>query len=271
MEQVTIAIEFLVDRENRLSQLADLANDGTFLSAISFAPGAVAVAKSLAEISKKIIAKFMYEADQQPVMRFEGDFSLPADDLSDAYYVILSAHHAEHPLPRPLPSPSMLKVQDKELLYNDRPVTEWSYVILDVDTVEARTKELGRGELWYEKLNQADKQADEIHNDPFASETSRRSVWESCSTLIRDADTLLTMYPLYSHKEARAIISEAYYLAREKILSSTGTGLGAPPGMRAKERDFLNVAGEDELRSRVAQYAAAQSRSREKLTRLGML
>lgn len=270
MERVTITIEFLLDQKNRLSMLADLANDGAFMSAISVAPGAAAAAKSVASLSKKIINMFLDDTDGEPILKFVGDFSLTHEGISDAYYVILGSRYDKYPLPRPLPSSPVLQVQGRELLYNAQPVTNWSYVILNVSTVEARTKALGRGEPWYEKLNQVDVLANQIQRNPLARDKDRRQTWANCLSLLKEADTLLRIDPAYLPKEAESIIQEAYVSAQNKILPRQA-GLGAPPTISAEERSFLNVASEDELQSKITVYTVARSRSQEKLRQIGLL
>jgi hypothetical protein len=271
MERITIAMDFLLDRENRLGRLARLANDDAFTSVLSLAPGAVAVAKSLASLSNKIIDTFLDDDERTPLLRFVGDFNLVGNGISDAYYVILGSRYDRHPLPRPLPGPPALQVQANELLFNERPVVEWSYVVLDVNTVPLRTRALGRGEAWSNKLDQATTQAAEVKHNPFAAPKDRRQAWEGCLTLLKEANTLLRQDPLYLPSEVDSIIQQAYKETLSSIFPDDGKQLGAPPSMSVEERSLLRVANVDELSQRVNEYAAGQQAAAGKLREMGLL
>jgi hypothetical protein len=166
MEQVSIAVDFMLDSKNRFEPLARLVNDGALSVVVSLAPGAAAVAHALTSLSKSITEQFLSAEDRRPILRFAGDLSIPAEDLRDGYYVILGSTSGQNALPRPLPQAPDLHVQGNDLLYRDKAVTEWSYVILSVDTVNLRTRDLGHGEAWYEKLNQVDAIVERVVRDP---------------------------------------------------------------------------------------------------------
>jgi len=271
-EKLSIAIEFLLDRRNRLVDLAKLANDDAFISVISLAPGAAAVAKAITMLTRKILTAFMDENDQQPVLKFSGDFSLPAGDLADAYYVILGSRYDQYPLPRPLPGPPRLQVQGRDLVYDGQPVLGWSYVILDVDTVEARTKDLGRGEPWYACLDEVDVLANQMKNNPFVTMKSRKETWGKCLNLIKDADALLRVAPMYLPVEAQAIIQQAYLETYEKIFQVQRNVFEMLPELiDFGGENFLKVASEDDLKGQVSTYRKQQANSRLKLKQMGLL
>ena len=273
LDKLGIAIEFLLDRQNRLATLAKIVNDDAFLSVVSLAPGAAAAARAVGALSKKLVDGLLDEEDQVPVLRFVGDFSLPAGDLADAYYVILGTRYEQHPLPRPLPGPPRLRVEGHDLLLDNQPVVHWSYVILDVDVVEMRTRELGRGELWYEKLDQVEAQATQAANTPWLTDDERRKTWESCLDLLKEADLLLRQSPLYLPAEADTIIQQAYYNAYQKVSTARRgplptSSLPLPPLGKDK---VVSVENPNELKARVDSYEIASARSRGKLRTLGML
>jgi hypothetical protein len=272
LDKVGIAIEFLLDRQNRLATLANVVNDDAFLSVVSLAPGAAAIAKVVGALSKKIVGSFMDESDQAPVLRFVGDFSLPAGDLADAYYVILGTRYEQHPLPRPLPGPPRLRVDGHDLLLDNQPVLNWSYVIFDVDVVEMRTRELGRGEPWYEKLSQVEAQATETSFQKMMKDENRlRQDWETCLGLLKEADLLLRQSPLYLSTEADAIIQQAYSSAYNKVYKKR-RDLSLNDGLQAVEiPPWVNAHSLDELREKEESYNITAGRSRGKLRTLGIL
>jgi len=270
MDRVSIAIEYLLDQQNRIEAMAELVNDDAFLSVISLAPGTAAVTKSIGMLSKKIVDTFLDDTDRQPVLRFVGDFGLRNGELSDSYYVILGSRYDKYPLPRPLPTPAQLRIDGSDLLFENQPVTQWSYVILDVDTVEYRTRQQGRYEPWHKKLDQAEVEANRIQNDPFAKDKDRRDTWKKCQALIQEADTLLRTDPLYLPSEVESIIQQAYQTIQGKVLAKPA-GLGAPPELSLEERSFLRVASGRDLATKVAEYSAGEIRSETKLKALRII
>jgi len=272
LDKVGITVEFLLDRQNRLASLAQVVNDDAFLSVVSLAPGAAAAAKAVGALSKKLLESTLEPTDQVPVLRFAGDFSLPAGDLADAYYVILGTRFEQHPLPRPLPGPPRLQVSGRDLLLDNQPVVHWSYVILDVDTVPARTRDLGRGEPWYEKLSLVEAQVAQVGNNPWASEDERRQTWTSCLALIKEADLLLRQSPLYLPSEAQAIIQQAYVNAQQQVFAQRREALAfAIPESKPEAPAFPWAADAEALTRQVSAYEDQAAPARGKLRSMGML
>jgi len=272
LDKVGISVEFLLDRQNRLANLAQIVNDDAFLSVVSLAPGAAAVAKAVGALSKKLLEGTLDASDQVPVLRFAGDFSLPAGDLADAYYVILGTRFEQHPLPRPLPGPPRLQVSGRDLLLDNQPVVHWSYVILDVDTVAARTRDLGRGESWYEKLSLVEVQVSQVANNPWLSEDERRQTWSACLALIKEADLLLRQSPLYLPAEAQAIIQQAYFNAQQQVFPQRRDALALTlPEGRLEPPAFPWAADEQALTRQVSAYEDQAAPARGKLRSMGML
>ena len=105
MSHVSISIEFIIDKENSLAKMGNLVNDDSFLAAVSLAPGAVAVAKTVGGLAQKIIQTFIPAEQRQPILQFAGDFDVGgtagASSLQDGYYAILGSRDEENPLPEP--------------------------------------------------------------------------------------------------------------------------------------------------------------------------
>jgi hypothetical protein len=101
---VSVSIEFILDKENRLQALAGLINDDSFVAAVSLAPGGAMVAKTVGGLAQKVITSFMPAEERQPILQFSGDFNLATSELRDGYYAILGTRDAENPLSTPLPT-----------------------------------------------------------------------------------------------------------------------------------------------------------------------
>ena len=269
VERVTIAIDYLLDQANRLAPLAGLINAEAFVTAFSLAPPAAAAATAISKIAEKVIKNLLSENDRVPLLKFLGDFSLATGDLAESYYVILGSRFDRHPLPRPLDE-RRLSVRGRELFFDDEPVTKWSYVILDIDVVPARTRALGGGQPWNDKLEQAEVEANSLMRGLLPKDRERKQAWSVIAPLLKEADILFRRDPLYLPTEAAAIMQETFVALRAKVFPDRPGALGAPPGLTTDERELLGVSGEAALRSAVETYEAARSQSERKLRSLGL-
>jgi hypothetical protein len=207
MSDFSISIDFLVDQQDRLAPLSALINDDTFQSVLSFAPGAGMIAKTVSSFARRMIETFVPMDEQLPILEFTADFNLASDDVADGYYVILGSRHEANPLPRPLPQ---AVVRDGELLLDGQPVTQYSYVVLDIRRVPVRTRGLNDGAPWETKLREAEDEAQLPAGDTNSS-------WEKCRGLLREAQTLLRADPNYLRDEADAIILSALSTCKRRL------------------------------------------------------
>jgi hypothetical protein len=278
MTHVSVSIEFILDKENRLAQLAGLINDDSFLTALSLAPGAAVVAKTVGGLAQKLLHTFFQAEEREPILQFAGDFNLNANNdnaLRAGYYAILGTRDENNPLPRPLPR---LSVQNGDLLADDKPITQWSYVLLQVHRVEAHTRDEGVGRPWYQKLAEAEGIAQDVENDPFIEEATRKERWQTCQKLLSEARTLLMADPEYLAEEAKNIIRAATNACREQILGDPdrvvmrGATAIVDPLVRWNDalRELLDVESEDDLRRAVNAYAEQVYRSRQIIRQTGL-
>lgn len=264
MDRVVVGVEFLLDKENRLAALANLINDNALVSMLSLSPPQAAAAKAVGVVAQKIIDSFLDTQDRAPILQFVGDFNLATGGLQETYYAILGSTDGD----RPLPEMPKLSVRDGELLSDGKLVTEWSYVLLEVTATEVRTKDLGRGSPWYQKLSQVQARAASVANNPFATDKERRRAWEEVQRSIEEANLLLSMDPLYLSSEVAAIIRQAYYDARQQIF---GTAAMAAPALSRSTRSRLGIADESALEAESKKYFDSSTQTRQKLAGLGVL
>lgn len=272
MTHVSVSIEFLLDKKNRLVDLAGLINSDAFLATVSLAPGAAMVAKTIGGLSEKIIQTFLEPTEQQPVLQFNGDFNISANDLRDGYYVILGTRDANNPLPSPLPT---LSVNNGELLADGQPLTQLSYVVLEVRVLPARTRGLNDGAAWVEKLRQAEGTAQRIAVDPFAEAEEQEQAWQECKALIKEGQLLLTADLNYLDQEASKIIRDSFERCRKQIFASNDrlTTRGEAKGMDvldvAADRQFLGIDPGENLSETLGAYAEQVAASRQILQEAG--
>jgi hypothetical protein len=271
MDRVSVSVEFILDKENRLAALGGLINDDAFLAAVSLAPGVALAARTLGALSQKILQTFLQPQERQPILQFSGDFNIATGDLRDGYYVLLGTRDERYPLPRPLPP---LKVQDGDLFADGRPVTQWSYVVLDVRCLECRTRDLNDGAPWAAKLRQAEAVAQRLANDPLADAGERQRAQDECRDLLKEAQLLLLADANYLDGEARCIIKAAYAECSQQILGAgpqpVSKGLAqAPPG-RSADRAWLGIPADEDLNAVRARYAEQVAAARRVISEAGI-
>ncbi len=275
MTHVSVGIEFLLDKKNRLVDLAGLINSDAFLAAVSLAPGAAMVAQTIGGLSEKIIQTFLEPTEQQPILQFNGDFNIPANDLQDGYYVILGTRDADNPLPSPVPP---LSIVNGELLADRQPLTRLSYVVLDVRVLAARTRGLNDGAVWAEKLRQAEGVAQRLAADPFAGDDEQRQAWLECKGLIKEAQLLLTADTNYLPDEADKIIKDAFERCRkqiygegERVIMRGEKGLESLDATAVTaDRQFLGIDPGEDLTATLGRYAEQVAEARRILREAGV-
>jgi len=270
MTHVTVSIDFILDTESRLAVLGTLINNDAFLAAVSLAPGAAAVAKTIGGLAQQVIQTFIPAQRRQPILQFAGDFNLGtgANDLTDGYYAILGSQSQNDPIPNPMPA---LEVRDGALLAGGQGITQLSYVVLSVVRVPVRTRELSSGAVWDTKLREAEVLSQEVTDDPFADDARQRENWNKCVALLQEARALLLADPNYAEAEAGSIYKTSYKQCADLIRGTT-EGAGAKRGGFTADtktyRELLGIATDDNLESVVADYANKESASRQLLREL---
>jgi hypothetical protein len=267
MTHVSISIEFIIDKENSLAKLGNLVNDDTFLAAVSLAPGAVAVAKTVGGLAQKIIQTFIPAEQRQPILQFAGDFDVGgtagASSLQDGYYAILGTRDEENPLPSPVPR---LEVRDSGLLADGKELNGLSYVVLDVTRVPARTRELSAGATWEAKLREAEGLAQAAADDPFAEDGEKKEVWGKCKVILQEARALLLADANYAPTEASDICKTVYKkiadLVSPKEDGKTKAAKGPDMQIDTKaERNLFGIGESEDLSSVSAKYAQTAAAS----------
>lgn len=267
MPDISISIEFILDKENSLRGLSGLINSDSFLAMVSLAPGAALVAKTISGLAGKIIETFVPAEERQPILQFSGEFNLADEGLKDGYYVILGTRDDRNPLPNPLPK---FLIQDGELLADNQIITQLSYVVMDVHRTTARTRALNDNAPWEAKLREAEDEARRFVHDTLASDKEKKSAWEKCRNLLKEAQTLLRNDINYHRIEAEYIIKASFtQCAKDLNIRPDSRGGGIvkasrgswQPDMRA-ERSFLDISLDENLDATLDLYAEQVAESR---------
>jgi hypothetical protein len=268
MTQLSISIDFLLDIENRIGQLAGLINSDSFLAAVSLAPGSALVAKTIAGLSSKVLQTFFPAEERQPILQFSGDFNIASGDLKDGYYVILGTRDERNPIPDPLPK---LEIRDGGLLGDGMRITGLSYIVLQVRRTEARTRDLSEGAPWEPKLREAEDKARLAASDGSTPEEKAR-VWEDCRKLLREAQVLLAADPNYLREEGENIFQSSLKFCAGQVGGAGGPGvrlLGAHPRVVADLESF-GVRADEAWTAKLNGYAEQVAESRRILREAGL-
>lgn len=276
MTDISLSIEFILDKENSLRALSGLINSDSFLATVSLAPGAAMVAKTIGGLAGKIIETFVPAQERQPILQFSGDFNLVDEGLKDGYYVILGTRDDNNPLPNPIPG---LHVQDGQLLADDQVITQLSYVVLDVHRTPARTRALSENAPWEGKLRDAEDEARRFANDPLAGDEERKSAWEKCRNILKEAQALLRNDINFHRQEAENILKASFALCATELKIRTDSRDGEiikasrggwQPDMTA-ERLFMDIAPGEDLGDTLGTYADQVAEAKQVLTGGGIL
>jgi hypothetical protein len=216
---VGITIEFVLDTENQLEKLIPIINSSEFIAAISLAPGAAAVAKTVSSLASNVLKAFLPGDEGQPILEFSGHFNIAPDPedrgLRDGYYVILGTKDDSTPLPTG--SPSFRIDESKSLLIDGEKVTQYSYIILEVVRIPVKTRDLAQGAIWDAMLRNAENLANQFAIGPPATEEEKQDTWQKCKEILQEARTLLIADTTYAPGEANDIYLSAYKYCVDKL------------------------------------------------------
>ena len=113
MQNVSISIDFLIDKENRLALLAPLINSNAFSAAVSLSPVPLGIARTVGALASQVLGAYLPGREQEPILQFTGDFIIGINQgILPGYYAILGTQDAVNPLPS---SFSSLELRDNKL------------------------------------------------------------------------------------------------------------------------------------------------------------
>jgi len=280
MPHVSVSIDFVLDTENRLSALAGLINSDAFLSAVSLAPVAATVAKTVSGLTEKVINTFIPAQERQPILQFTGDLNISGDQVREGYYAIVGTRDEDIGLPEPK---AKFEVVDGTLRINGMLADHLSYVIFGVHRTPVRGRGLNGGAVWDQRLREAEDEAHNTLEDPLADRDRRQEVWKKCVGLIKEAQILLRSDPNYHRSEAdkivRATLADCQQLVTAPAVKfkgmagstvSAGGVLQPPPDLK-QDLALLDVQAKEDLEQVAAEYKSQLTLSQETLTRMSRI
>jgi hypothetical protein len=221
MPSVSISIDFILDKENRMAALGSLINDDNLASVVSLVPGSADVARTVARLANKLIQTFLPPQEREPILQFGGDFDFATGQTREGYFVILGTRDPENPLPNPLPT---ITVEQGLVKFAGRPVDNLSYVVLEFRRTEARTRALSDGSVWEKKLREAEDEARNAARGLLTAEGEQDSVREKILRLLKEAQILLRADTSFLPSEAQSIIGDAWDSCRQLVASGQDQG-----------------------------------------------
>ena len=166
-------------------------------------------------------------------------------------------------------------MREDTLLADDKAVSQWSYVVIQVNRVPARTRAMNEGALWDAKLREAEAISQEVADDPFADDSEKREKWTKVKALLQEARVLLQADPNYAAREADAIYKTVYKWCADTIAGRKPEEDMAVPkalmGIDTKaDRLGLDIAEDEDLDAVVAEYGKLAAESQRILEASGL-
>jgi hypothetical protein len=224
MTHVSINVSYVLDRKNRMKDFAKLIQSSGFLAPLSLDPATAATARAIGSVADQLLGTFLGgDKERKKILSFRGDFNLITDDLRDGYYVILGTQDKSSLLPRPLPTAEELAITASELLYNGKPIERWSYIVLEVIHIPARTRAKAGGTAWDKLFRQAEDHAQQFSFLPRTNKTQRQNAMDQCLKLVVKGQALLSADSNYLHSESMAIVASVQKLCENYILGGGQT------------------------------------------------
>jgi hypothetical protein len=264
MPHVSIAIDFILDKENRLNVLAALINSDAFLAAVSLAPVSATIARTVSGFTEKIINTFIPAHEREPILQFAGDLNLAGGRVFEGYYVILGTRDDETGLPD---ATARFQVLNGTLRIDGRAADWLSYVVLGVHRTAARGRDINGGAAWENRLREAEEEARDTLEDPLADSDRRRDVWKKCVTLIKEAQVLLRNDPNYHRNESDKIVRGTLLACQQLVSvppvvgrrmargSFPSSGTAQLPADLESHLAMLEVRPDEDLKKSAADYA----------------
>ncbi len=208
-------------------------------------------------------------AARQTILSLVGNFQLLAG-LRPGTYAILGTVDAARPLPD-AEALKRLELRQGSLWLDDKPVTDYSYVLLQATAYGARTRVLARGAGWDEKLREAMALADDAGSG-MLPETEKEEAWLRWRELLREARRLLAADPYYLPREADDIYKQAVASGRDQFRGqSAQRGLrghqgdaGVPPDVLTDLTE-LGLDAEEDMAATLTRYAQQVAQTRRAL------
>jgi hypothetical protein len=265
LERVSVTLDFVLDRKDRLKALSGAINESGFLGTLSLAEPTLATARALGKAGGMILEAFLEPEERTPILQFTGDFNVGTRDLKAGYHVLLGSVDELYPLPTETPK---LEIRGRDLFLNDEPITKLSYVILEVICTKARDR--SNEAAWDKHLRQAEDKAGDFKYEREPTQEKRDKAWHECNELIQEARALLRADPSVLPREAEDIV-KAVYRKCEEIFTGGGSRAGGgtrsavAPAELAAARRMLQVPESADLNSELMRYATEVHNARQVL------
>ncbi|MEO0472817.1 MAG: hypothetical protein AAF206_24590, partial [Bacteroidota bacterium] len=268
---IKLGFEFIIDKTNKLEGLQKIVNNDYFNAAIGFATGEIAAAKAISNLTQGMIGHFLDGEKQQILLQFNGEFNFFNESIQEGYYLILGSQNRKYPLPS---TQLNWTISNHQLQVEGLDLKHYSYLVLKIGRVEARTRYLSLEADWNKKLNEAEDLLKNIDQFGTEAESTINDQWEKCLSHLREAQVLIRNDVNFLPKEANQIIHTSFHHCKnlleerqnvrsgnqEVILEAAHTSEQAVKGM-----ELLGIAGTVNLQQEVLDYGSAVRRSRRKL------
>jgi hypothetical protein len=260
MRSMFISVAFLVDEEDQIRKVARMINAGAMAAAIGLGPHAVAAAKAADVLARGVLNAFVTDKQREPILQFAKDFTIPAGDVRDGFYVIFCTTDPKNPLPADV---STLTVTSEGVGLGGDAVANLSYVVLDLKVILRRGQRGGSGP-WKLIFDQIDRTLWTSHD--LSTLAKKEAVLNNCAQLLLAAQALLQEDDSILPAEVEEIVAAEYAKCAQRIFGSVEnvagepsmkavTGLSTPAELKRTLRSYIQLQKESKVR--VRQYEAS--------------
>ncbi len=245
-DTIKITLKYTVVQESPFKNVAEKMRQLNLSAKVSVVRPEWAVAVKVSEITGHLLSYVLQEGSQHNIFPLTMDLNL--SNLKTGYYAIIGSH-------KDVNWPAVLRIDDKGRLidYNDKPLEQISYAVIEVIALPRRGKESARDEAWWELLQSAKEEVLYIYPN---NDQERRKIMEEWRKTLAHVRTLARKERGYLLQEINEIIHAAQVEVEDKLLQTKAEAFGTDELPEAWQ-DVLGVRTQQELRKSVRDYQDA--------------
>lgn len=169
-----------------------------------------------------------------------------------------------------------LRFCDGRLYWDDEPIEDVSYVILQLSSWKARTRVLGTGTAWDRKFSEAEGVVENVEIGLVRGKAAIDRAWDRCVDILREARLLLRDDPRYLPREKDSIYKTVAIACRDGLQTEPQTRL--LKGYRGQlavapeivvELNRLGLDPYEDLEAALTDYAFEVAKTRRMLRKNG--
>ncbi|MEM1324162.1 MAG: hypothetical protein AAGG75_28140 [Bacteroidota bacterium] len=275
---IKLGFELIVDNSDKFEDLQKIVNNDYFTTAIGFATGEMEVAKTLSKLSQGIIGYFLDSDKQKTLLHFNGEFNFFNGSIKEGYYLIIGSQNKKYPLPPPTLA---WTIHNGQVQAEGFDLKDYSYFVIKLGKVKARTRYLSLETDWNKKLNQAEDLLKNLDRFSIEKDSYLKDRWDQCLSLLKEAQVLIRNDVNFLPREADQIINASFHFCEQQLeatqpqRSRDSANQPTSPLFSAaflsEGRQILGIEAEEDLEAPTLEYTSAIRKSRQFFKKEGWL